>query len=149
MRLKKTEVKANGWKRDKKETETRNDALLPYRMYWERKKYQSIVYRYFRVVDPQWFPCGFWSSIIDRSMRNWIRIQGCEDQKLQIFIPRTLKRTSKPQAKPSALKRECPALQTKKFLHIAFAYFRVSGGEHNPRYIVPVYTPDVFYTVSK
>jgi len=40
-------------------------------------------------------------------------------KKSNFVIPRTLKRTPKLQAKPSALKKEHPALQKKKFLHIA------------------------------
>jgi hypothetical protein len=48
-----------------------------------------------------------------------MRIWAVRTKNFNFVIPWTLKRTSKLQAKPSALKRERPALQNKEFLHIA------------------------------
>ncbi len=104
-------------KRESQETETSNGALLPYRMFWEKKISINRI-SVFQGCESACFPCGFWSRILYQcgigSGSRAVKTKNCN-----FVIPRTLKRTSKLQAKPSALKKEHPVLQNKKFLHIA------------------------------
>jgi hypothetical protein len=70
-----------------------------------------------------------------------IRIQGFDEQKLKNFysllIPRPPQRTAKLQEKPTALKREHPALQNMKFLYF-FLFLWVIFALLDPDPAIPI-----------
>ncbi len=67
---------------------------------------------------------GFWWPKIGK-IYYWKKLYGFVDKNCNLLIPRPPLRTSKLQEKPSALKREHPALQKTKFINFLFLFLRL------------------------
>ncbi len=103
------------------------------------------------VVDPHWFQCGSGSCIVSQcgsGSRVWILMTNnfkvTAEKKFKfsfknfnLFIPRYPWRTFKLQETPSALRKDNPALQTKKMLYflllfVIFALLDPEPADQNP-----------------